>query len=105
MTRDNDGVALKDLQADGIAGDYAYAIKFSAEKPAVRLRTLAEIAADDAGFAENYTNLDLGLVITGSAMPETGGRGTAAYTAGGLVLVGGAAAWLWARRQKWGFKR
>jgi len=105
----NDGMALTDLNLSDIDTDeYLYAIKYSAEHPEIKPSTLEEIARGGAtltNWKQEFTNQDLGVIIAGPELPNTGGEGVEAYLFSGFVLMAGAALLLckkiWRKEEKW----
>jgi len=87
----NDGEANTAKGPEGIDRDrYPYFIRFSANEPAIKLHSRPDMKAGKAHLVngvEAYTNQDLGLVTGKFVLPETGGAGTALYTAAGLLML------------------
>lgn len=91
--------------ADGIdKTKYAYYIKYSVNSEAMYLHTIEEIRKNPnmlKDYVEDFRNQDLGLVISGPQMPDTGGPGTLAYIVGGMLLmIFAGSAWGITRRRK-----
>lgn len=92
-------------EADGIDKDtYAYYIKYSVESDEIKLHTIEDIRKGTVALKNNVEdsrNQDLGLVISGPQMPDTGGPGSLAYIGGGMLLmIFAGSAWGITRRRK-----
>lgn len=113
----NDGVALKktesrmDQEEIVFAGidesKYSYAIAYSLsdknEAETLSLHTLDKYLSKSdllTDYQENFVNQNLGLVIAGYELPETGGTGAAPYTIIGLLLMAGAVIYGCKRKSK-----
>lgn len=107
----NDGIALTetnssldkdDFSLNGVGGKYKYAIAYSlsgSDSPAVEKLALHPIYDGNGNlqitqylnnYTEQYSHQNLGLIIAGNELPETGGSGTIPYTIGGLLALTGA---------------
>gem|GEM_PF-3102878 len=91
--------------ADGIDKNvYAYYIKYTVDSEAMNLHTIEDIRKGTVtlkNYVEDFSNQDLGLVISGPQMPDTGGEGTLAYIVGGMLLmIFAGSAWEITRRRK-----
>ena len=107
----NDGVALGETKSsldtdsislagiDGSTYKYAIAYRLNSSDSTVEKLVLHPIYDANGNLqitqylnnhVEQYTNQDLGLIIAGYELPETGGTGTTLYTIGGLLLLAGA---------------
>ena len=91
--------------ADGIDKNaYAYYIKYTVGSEAMNLHTIEDIRKNPnmlKDYVEDFRNQDLGLVISGPQMPDTGGPGTLAYIVGGMLLmIFAGSAWGITRRRK-----
>lgn len=105
-TSDGQVVAGSEWKADGIdKTKYAYYIKYSVNSEAMNLHTIEEIRKNPnmlKDYVEDFRNQDLGLVISGPQMPDTGGPGTLAYIVGGMLLmIFAGSAWGITRRRKY----
>ena len=97
----NDGMALSDeRKISGIEG-YQYAIYYNlsgnVEKTSsITLHPIYNKQGDVTilpylvDHVESYEHQDLGVIIAGYKLPETGGDGTLWFTIGGLLLMAGA---------------
>ncbi len=106
----NDGIALIETKSSldkegfslaGIGTDtYKYAIAYSLKDNDSTVEELALHPLYDANgnlqitqylnnYTEQYSDQNLGLVIAGHELPETGGSGTIPYIIGGLLLLTG----------------
>lgn len=104
-TSDGQVVDGSQWEADGIDKDtYAYYIKYSLGADEIKLHTIKDIRKGTVALknnVEDFRNQDLGLVISGPQMPDTGGPGTLAYIGGGMLLmIFAGSAWGITRRRK-----
>lgn len=97
----NDGVALSELTVSGISG-YSYAIRYSPDTAGMMLHDLDTIGSycSTATYIEAHANQDLGLIIAGYELPDTGGTGTTLFTIGGLLLIAGAVGYGYGLRRR-----
>ena len=88
----NDGVLNDRATAPGIAeGQYPYFIRYTVSSTGMQMHGIDDMKEGKARLVngvEAYANQDLGLVTGEFALAETGGGGTALYTAAGLLLMG-----------------
>lgn len=107
----NDGVALGETKSsldkegfsltgiDGSTYKYAIAYRLNSSDSTVEKLVLHPIYDANGNLqitqylnnhVEQYSDQDLGLIIAGYELPETGGTGTTLYTIGGVLLLAGA---------------
>lgn len=79
---------------------YAYYIRYTLGAPGITLHRIEEMGTVRLNNGvEEYANQDLGLIMAGKKLPDTGGPGTALYTLLGIVLMAGALLYLSRRRR------
>ena len=87
----NDGKTSDELTAEGIDKNiYPYFIKYSNTAENMTLHSIDDIRSGSVAlnnYKEDIDHQDLGVIAAGYELPETGGRGTTPYTAGGILLV------------------
>lgn len=105
-TSDGQVVDGSQWEADGIDKDtYAYYIKYSLGADEIKLHTIEDIRKGTVTLknnVEDFRNQDLGLVISGPQMPDTGGAGAHGLTSGAvwLLMIFAGSAWGITRRRK-----
>ena len=94
------GPAVKGIESD----TYPYCIRYSTRAPNMKLHSIDDIKAGKVtlnNYREDYSHQDLGVVVAGYELPETGGMGTIPYTVGGILLMLAAfPTWRFIRRRR-----
>lgn len=92
----SDGVKTSELNA--VEGDisginkekYPYCIQYSVGSPNMEFHSIDDIRAGKVAlnnYREDYSHQDLGVIVAGYELPETGGMGTLPYMMGGILLI------------------
>lgn len=85
---DSDAVSSAEMNMPGLEG-CRYCIRYADDEPSMTLHGIAEIEnhMNPETYTESYSHEDLGVVLSGYELPETGGYGKWPFIIAGLALV------------------